>query len=203
MLLTMEDLKTVEFHFSLLDSTNDWGKKNILHYDRSVITLISAEEQSAGRGQYGRKWLAPAGFNIYASFCFFIDESHPNIPALTQVMALSIVQSLTLTDIDFRIKWPNDILVKGRKIAGILCETTHSSPQIGVILGVGLNVNMPKELLDQINQPATSLLIETGSEWHIPTILSGLKDQFSKDLSSFFRKDFSPFQNVWNRLILS
>ncbi len=197
----MDNLNIKEFHFPHLESTNDWGKKNLLSYERSAITLIIADEQSAGRGQYGRQWLAPCG-NLYASFCFFMQESHYSVFALTQVMAISIIQSLQSTGLPFRIKRPNDILVRGKKIAGILCETIPAFPDLGIVLGIGLNVNMSDEWLDQIQKPATSLLVETGKVWQMTSIMENLKNCFCQNLAHFFKNDFSPFLNSWNALVL-
>lgn len=195
-------MEIVHFHFKTLPSTNDWSKENIATFDPKAITLVTADEQSAARGQYGRKWLAPHGLNFYASFSFFIEENQRDPLSLTHVMALSTIRVLEERGLQPRIKWPNDVMVQHKKIAGILCETQLFDGQIGVIIGIGLNINMPDELLKTINQPATSLFSETGRTWDLEEISKSLQTYFAKDLAVFLKQGFTPFLPTFRKYIL-
>lgn len=188
--------------FNTLVSTNDWSKENIASFDRSSLTIVTTGEQTGGRGQYGRKWIAPSRLNIYASFCFFIDENQQDPLSLTHVMAISAATMLGEKGVHCRIKWPNDVLVNQKKIAGILCETVYFPGEFGVIIGIGLNVNMPPEILATISQPATSMYAETGSLWEVDLILKDLQLTFVRDLTRFLKSGFEPFAATFRQFML-
>lgn len=194
-------MEIIYHHFESLGSTNDWVKRHLKHLTHETLLLVTAETQTAARGQYGRKWFSPAGENIYASFGFFAKESDDPL-SLTHLLALSTAQALKKYGVNARLKWPNDLLVNGKKIAGILCETESVSDRLGIALGIGLNINMSSTTLNQINQPATSLLQETGTTHPLPEILSLLKDHFTADLSLFLREGFSPFMEAFRVVTL-
>lgn len=99
------------------------------------------------------------------------------------------------------IKWPNDVRVGGKKIAGVLCETSALKDKLGVVLSIGLNVNMPGDLLKTIHQPATSLLELSGKVWNIEEILDKLIQQFTADVSILHEKGFAAFKDEYDRLL--
>jgi len=195
-------MELIHHHFESLVSTNDWAKKELKVFPRDQLTLVTAAEQTRGRGQYGREWISPKGENLYASFCFFIDEHQQDPLSLTHVLAISLAQVLEAHAVVCQIKWPNDLLVNGKKIAGILCETEHLPPHFGVVIGVGVNINMREEELAKIGQPATSLSQETQKEWDIPQILEEIQTVFQKDLDHFLNEGFTPFLPTFRKLIL-
>ncbi len=168
-------------HFNTIDSTNTWASAHMATFDPKKITLITADEQTGGKGQYGRKWVSPAYLNIYASFCLFIEEHRPPL-FFTALMSEAVEQLLSGYGVMAKIKQPNDLLVNERKIAGILTQTTPLSPFTGVIIGLGLNVNMPLAMLEKIDQPSTSLLVETGKEKIIGEVINNLKFILIKSL---------------------
>lgn len=169
-------------HFQSLNSTNDWGKANIRHYSPHVLVLVSADEQTAGRGQYGKKWWSPSKGNLYASFCFYWDANTTPL-ALTHFLAGIVAETLSNEGVFCTLKWPNDLLVSGKKIAGILCETRPNEPGREIILGIGLNVNIPAEDLKDVGQPATSIFAETGKNMCCQTLLKTLAERFAARLS--------------------
>lgn len=186
-------MELIHYHFETLVSTNDWAKQELKNFKRDSLTLITAEQQTRGRGQYGRLWVSPKGENLYASFCFFIDENQEEPLSLTHVLALSLARVLASKGVVCRIKWPNDLLIDRKKIAGILCETKYLPPHFGVVIGLGLNINMPEETLNTINQPATSLKAQTGRLWEIAPLVEEITTSFQHDLNTFLKKGFSPF----------
>lgn len=196
----MGGMELIHYHFDTLVSTNDWAKKELKTFKREAFTLITAEQQTRGRGQYGRLWVSPKGENLYASFCFFINENQEEPLSLTHVLALSLARVLTTKGVNCRIKWPNDLLINRKKIAGILCETEYLPPYFGVVIGLGLNINMSQETLSTINQPATSLKEETGQLWEIPPLVKEITESFQEDLQTFLKQGFSSFLSDFQRL---
>jgi BirA family biotin operon repressor/biotin-[acetyl-CoA-carboxylase] ligase len=180
-------------HFGSIDSTNTWAKQHAHELDHQKVTLVTAAVQTAGRGRFKRRWESPAGQNILATFCIFIEKHRMDIGNLPQVLALST--ALILNELGFhpQLKWPNDVLITGKKVAGILCETTPLSDNFCVIIGIGVNINMPAEELIKIDRPATSLFAEDGVLRDIEEMIGLLQEQFMKDLEVFLEEGFHPF----------
>jgi BirA family biotin operon repressor/biotin-[acetyl-CoA-carboxylase] ligase len=182
-------------HFKIIDSTNSWAKRNKSILSRDQITLITAEEQTAGRGRLNRKWNSPPSQNIYATFALFLPEVLPARASLPQILALCVCDVLEGLELLPRLKWPNDILIGGKKVGGILTEAISDGNRLCLLLGLGLNVNMPLEGLQQIDQPATSLKVELGRNEmiNLEAVLSLIQEQFSEKLNLFLEKGFAPF----------
>jgi BirA family biotin operon repressor/biotin-[acetyl-CoA-carboxylase] ligase len=173
----------IRCHYQVLESTNDWAKKHIDQWDKNAVTLITADQQTAGRGRFGRQWSSPAGKNLYGSFVFFLEEEQLDITRLVRLLAESTVAVLQALGFSPVIKWPNDLLIDSKKIVGILCETVAATPPlVGVILGIGLNVNMSEEELGLIDQPATSLKVLSGHLWEVEKITNALAYRFEQDV---------------------
>jgi BirA family biotin operon repressor/biotin-[acetyl-CoA-carboxylase] ligase len=187
-------------HFDTIDSTNNWGKQNCHLFDAKKITLITAEMQTAGRGRFKREWVSP-NENIYATFCFAVNKSRADIGNIPQVLALSAAQVMETLQFEPKLKWPNDVLLSNKKIAGILCETVSFENHFMVILGIGLNVNMPLDIVEHIDRPATSLLIESGKKFNVKTVLDLLEKQFKIDFQTYLKKGFSPFLAKYKHLM--
>ena len=188
-------------HLDTTDSTNTYAKLHALKFPTDQITCIDAEEQTAGRGRYQRRWLSPRGANLYATFYFQLPSDTSHLISLAQVMAASFASVLIKEGFFPKIKWPNDIQLQGKKIAGILCETAFHPPAVDVFLGIGVNVNMDIELLAQIDQPATSLKAETGHAWDKKILLHKLQKQFAADLQKFKQQGFTPFYELFDSLL--
>jgi BirA family biotin operon repressor/biotin-[acetyl-CoA-carboxylase] ligase len=170
------------YHFSEIGSTNDWAKENIAQCAKTEVTLITADSQTAGRGRYERKWISPAKSNLLASYVFFLKDEQFDRTRYVQLLALAAQELLRNASIESKIKWPNDLLVGNSKIAGILCETHPQDGGVYVIMGIGLNVNMKQEELAAIDQPATSMLYETGKIYDLSQVTHQLSAIFAKRL---------------------
>lgn len=191
-----------QFHFETLDSTNNWAKSHAVEFDHSAMTLISADEQTGGRGRFKRRWESPKGQNIYATYCFFVEENFSDIGHIPQVMSLSASKILEALGCKPQIKWPNDVLLEKKKIVGILCETVTVEQQRCIICGIGLNVNMPLELLQKIDRPAISLKAICKVEFDVNFVLRLLSEQFLSDIDNFLQAGFgSFFQEYTKRFI--
>lgn len=179
------EIKVIRHHFPSMESTNSWAKEHILSFDRDALTIVSTDKQTNGRGRLGRKWLSSPG-NLCVSFCFFW-KGH-NILNIPQLMALNIVELLEGYAIKGAIKWPNDVLVDQKKIAGILCEVVSCGEDKGIILGVGLNVNLTKKELAAIDQPCCSLHSLGVEATHLE-VLKHLSDLFIPSLETFRKEE--------------
>jgi BirA family transcriptional regulator, biotin operon repressor / biotin---[acetyl-CoA-carboxylase] ligase len=198
----MSRLKNIYYiHFDSIDSTNTWTKKNAGTLDPDQLTCVTALEQTAGRGRFFRKWLSPKGENIYATLFFCLPRDCPYLINLGQVLSLSCIAVLKKKGFSPQVKWPNDILLDGKKVAGILCETVSIEDRIGIVLGIGINVNMSQELLETIDQPATSLAQLSGQTWTLEQILEPVLKRFLKDLSILQTKGFASFRPAYEKLL--
>ena len=150
----------------------------LLAPDAPEGALVVAEEQTAGRGRLGRSWFAPAGTSLLCSLQLRPDTPTERLPELTGVAARACADAIAaLTGLEPALKFPNDVLVGGRKVAGILAEARDGR----VVLGVGINVNLPvDELPEDVDRPATSLLVETGRELDRAELLAELLEQLER-----------------------
>jgi BirA family biotin operon repressor/biotin-[acetyl-CoA-carboxylase] ligase len=172
----------IRHHLSSVDSTNDWAKRNLSLLDPSTITLVTADAQSAGRGSYGRNWYSPEHQNIYSTFILFVNDQSLDQAKYVQLLAQITKNILEHNGIKASIKWPNDLHINNKKVAGILLETSSYKDKTAIIMGIGLNVNMPKEELVKLDQPATSLMVETNTFWDKDVLINALAKELSNHL---------------------
>ncbi|MCB1110827.1 MAG: biotin--[acetyl-CoA-carboxylase] ligase [Chlamydiia bacterium] len=193
--------KLITIHLDSVDSTNTYAKENHRQFHQETITRITADAQSKGRGRFKREWVSPKGLNIYLTYYFTAEKNPMGVNNITQVLCLSIAKLLHREGLKPQIKWPNDILINQKKISGILCETIDLGETFGVALGAGLNVNMPQELLDTIDQPATSLQMETGKTYDKNALVKALDQFFLEDYTLYKREGFKPFYMCYDSLL--
>ena len=167
-----------------VDSTNNEVKRRIECL--SDLYVISAVQQTAGRGQRGNIWFSEPGKNLTFSIAIkyggelFADASPENQFVINGIISLSIVELLAVHGIDARIKLPNDIYVNGKKICGILIEhSVLGSSLLHSIIGVGLNVNQ-LDFDESLANPTSMLLEVSGDEMNLPSLLEELLDIFLK-----------------------
>ena len=194
-------MELIRRHFTVIDSTNTWGKQRAHELLHDKITLVTADSQTAGRGRFKRRWESPPGQNIYATFCFFVEKHRTDIGNIPQVLSLSAADALKEIGFTPQLKWPNDLLLSGKKVGGILAETTPLSDLLCVVIGIGLNINMPLETLQKIDRPATSLLVEAGHSFDVETVLAIVQQKFVRDLDIFLDESFIPFLESYRQQI--
>ena len=145
-------------HCTKVDSTNDELKKMFSQEDLENGTLLTAEFQTGGKGQMGSKWESEYGNNFLGTF--FLRSSMPSseLFALNMMASLAILETVKeLINKSVEIKWPNDVLVNGEKIAGVLIENKFKNGSlIASFLGIGLNLN--QQSFDKFKRPGTSLI---------------------------------------------
>jgi BirA family biotin operon repressor/biotin-[acetyl-CoA-carboxylase] ligase len=180
-------------HFDTIDSTNTWAKEHFDQWASKGVTLITASAQTAGRGRFKREWISPPHCNIYATFCFWLNLQRTDVGHIPQLLALAAAQALEFEGFSPHIKWPNDLLLQGKKVGGILCETLVENDHRGIVCGIGLNVNMTNEILNQIDRPATSLFVERGVTFEVSALQETLQQNFLTALNQFISTGFAPF----------
>lgn len=154
--------------------------------------VIMADSQSQGKGRLGRTWVSPPGVNLYLSIVLQPAISIEEMPKITLMAGVAVTKALRrATGLRVRIKWPNDLLVREKKVAGIL---TEGEPENNfIILGIGINVNwtsseMPKE----IKETATSLYLEKGKKFSRAIIAQELFEDLEEEYKLFLQEGFSP-----------
>jgi len=150
----------------------------LLPADAPEGALVVAEKQTAGRGRLGRRWLAPAGTSLLCSLQLRPQVPSERLPELTGVAALACSDAIAaMAGVEPELKFPNDLLVGGRKLAGVLAEAREQR----VVLGIGVNVNLTAEQLPrEVDRPATSLLVETGRAHDRGALLVELLDRLER-----------------------
>ncbi len=170
-------MEVYTIHFETVDSTNTWMKTHARTLDPSKLTCLIADIQTAGRGCYSKHWVSKKG-NLTMSLFFHLPQNDPIIPKIAQLAAHSTLEVLRSENIDAVMKWPNDLLVNGKKLCGILAESIFLDHSMGIVVGIGLNVNVPVET----DQPVTSLIELTGHAWDLSDLANKIIFQFLKDL---------------------
>src|SRR5690606_15078630 len=161
---------------------------------------LFAERQSAGRGRRGREWISPFAENIYYSSVVRVDGGARLLEALPLSVGLAVHSTLAGYGLQgLGLKWPNDILVGGQKIAGILLEVSGDpADQCYVIIGVGVNVNM--RTADAITQPWTSLALQLGGQlMDRNAFAEKLCGQISAYLQRHFESGFTSLRAEWEQ----
>jgi len=183
-----------------LDSTNSALQRLPLVQQHAAAIL--AEFQSAGRGRRGRQWHSPHGRNLYLSLGWKFKKPLAGLGCLPLVLALSAAQALARAGLKgHRVKWPNDLLLDGRKFCGCLVEAKGDAKgPCHAVLGVGINVFMPEsEVANEIDQPWTDL------QSQLPTcsrndLAALLLEELIKQVILFEKQGFSPFRDTWAQM---
>lgn len=174
-------------YFDSIDSTNNEIKRQAEAGAKEGILAI-AECQTAGRGRRGRTWESPAGTGIWMSFLLKPDISPEKAPMITIIAALSCAGAVNeVTGLKAGIKWPNDIVINGKKLTGILTEMSAETDCVNyVVVGIGINANMT-EFPEDIRATATSLAIEAGHRVSRSTVVAEFLKNFEKYYGIFIK----------------
>ncbi|MBA3016796.1 MAG: biotin--[acetyl-CoA-carboxylase] ligase [Proteobacteria bacterium] len=184
------------------DSTNTRAKE-LAAQGAPEGTLVIAEKQTEGRGRRGRSWFSPPGGGIYFSLILRPVISPGETPKITLMTAVVLAETLiSLMKLKLRIKWPNDILVNGKKLAGILTEISTEMDAVNyIIVGLGLNVNTQFEKFPQdIKGNATSILIENGKQFPRVKLIQHYLKLYEIYYDMFKNNDFEPIMKRWREL---
>jgi BirA family transcriptional regulator, biotin operon repressor / biotin---[acetyl-CoA-carboxylase] ligase len=157
--------------------------QRLLADDAPEGAVAAADEQTAGRGRLGRDWVAPPGSSVLASIALRPQVPTAKLAELSLVAGRACAQALAeVAAVVPEVKWPNDVLIAGRKVAGILAEAREGR----VVLGIGINVlQTADELPRRAQHPATSLLLETGRRIPRAELLAAALDHLEREYDAW------------------
>jgi BirA family transcriptional regulator, biotin operon repressor / biotin---[acetyl-CoA-carboxylase] ligase len=215
--LTLDEVRrrlvsdTADWHFFLfadVDSTND-SLRDLAARGAREGTVVVAETQRRGRGRLGRAWFSPPGLNIYASVLFRPALVPDDMLTFSFIASLALVEALEPLGVSAQIKWPNDVLVDGKKVAGTLVDCGMRGAAVDyVVLGIGLNVNVGTAALRDALGPAggfaTSLAEVLGHEVDRNALLAAWLDAVAAWHLRWKREGPAALRKAWaDRDILS
>lgn len=208
-------------HFSEVDSTQSYAEREYHRFAQNRVTAITADFQTAGRGSGTRQWFMPHGCGVLATFYLrlpmeLVQKTPMAWRNTRRVLAASAVQVLRDATVGFEglafgVKWPNDIILNGQKIGGILAtpvagDVDHPDFLDGVILGIGININNTRENLNLIDRPiwpATSVLAETlmeaATQFDVAAIRAKLISRFHENILTFLAEGMEPLLPLLTR----
>lgn len=185
-----------KIYLSEVDSTNLYAKSNIENLaDKSIVHAVN---QTAGRGRLERTWVNLGEGNLFLTFVLKPSNSFNEVYSnLTQYLSVVLCKILEEYGLKPQIKWPNDVLINGKKIAGILSETVMQGSLFkGLVLGIGVNLNTSeKDLASVIDKEATSLNLEISKPVDVNLFLDKLAEEFFADYDNFLQKGFELIKN--------
>jgi BirA family biotin operon repressor/biotin-[acetyl-CoA-carboxylase] ligase len=160
--------------------------------------LLVAEHQTAGRGRAGRSWLSAPGHSLTFSLAWKFEGGLQKLSGLPLAVGAALAETLGRLGQPVQLKWPNDVLKDGDKLAGILVETASAGGGVWAVIGIGLNLAMPDELEEQIGRPVAA--VPWLARMDRDTLLAGLLDGLVDALRLFERAGFAAFTARWNLL---
>lgn len=176
----------IHYHFfESIDSTNAWIKRQIKEFSSQDLHIVYANEQTAGVGTRGKKWLSPAGGNLYCSFLLQRNSQEESV-TFAQIFSFAFLCLMKKKGVDLCFKWPNDYLVEKKKVGGLLCESLmFADEQEALIIGFGLNLHMQEQECKEIDQEASSLNLETKKIFNHKELLEEITKAFIDELFTF------------------
>lgn len=181
-----------------VDSTNLWAARSLEKEPRGTVFI--ADFQTAGRGRMQRAWESPAGKNVILSLLDNPPKDDTKTSQLTLVAGIAVHSALVslFPKLSVGLKWPNDLLLNGKKLGGILCEY---DPKPGkVVLGIGLNVNVgPNDFSAEIAKTATSISIESDRPSPLEPLIAACLNEYEKWRDTFDRSGTEAIIAAWNK----
>lgn len=219
-LMAAPDLMTEAEIKSLMHT--DWVAKEVLYFDTidstnikaqelaekgyQSGTLVVADKQESGKGRRGRSWVSPSGTGIFMTLMIKPDINPNNASMLTLVAALAVAKAITsVTGEEALIKWPNDIVINGKKVCGILTEMNAQFDYINhIVVGIGINVHN-ESFPEEISQMASSLMIEAGGKrFHRAQIIAETMSYFEQYYDIFLKtQDLSALVREYDELLVN
>ena len=162
-------------------------------------TLLLAEHQTAGRGRAGRSWLSAPGATLTFSLAWPLQGPLPRLAGLPLAVGVMLAESMAGLGLPVQLKWPNDVLRDGSKLAGVLIETRAArEPGIWAVIGIGINLLLPPQLETDIGRPVADAPWLARMERH--ELMAVLTGALARGLAEFDAAGFAPFRLRWNGL---
>lgn len=191
-------------YFEEITSTNQYAKQ-MAEDGAPEGLLVVADCQTKGRGRSGRSWATPAGTNIAMTLLLRPKLPPERISMVTLVMGMAVTGACRrCCGLPVQIKWPNDVVIGGKKLCGILTEMSTEIASVSyIVIGTGINVNM-KEIPEELKSIATSLLLELGHEVNRAKLIACVMEEFEQYYSAFLEKgDLSALQDTYNEMLVN
>jgi BirA family biotin operon repressor/biotin-[acetyl-CoA-carboxylase] ligase len=192
-------------YFDTIDSTNTKAQE-LAEKGYPSGTLVVADKQESGKGRRGRSWVSPSGTGIFMTLMIKPDINPNNASMLTLVAALAVAKAITsVTGEEALIKWPNDIVINGKKVCGILTEMNAQFDYINhIVVGIGINVHN-ESFPEEISQMASSLMIEAGGKrFHRAQIIADTMSYFEQYYDTFLKtQDLSALVREYDELLVN
>ena len=192
-------------YFDTIDSTNTKAQE-LAEKGHPSGTLVVADKQESGKGRRGRSWVSPSGTGIFMTLMIKPDINPNNASMLTLVAALAVAKAITsVTGEEALIKWPNDIVINGKKVCGILTEMNAQFDYINhIVVGIGINVHN-ESFPEEISQMASSLMIEAGGKrFHRAQIIAETMSYFEQYYDTFLKtQDLSALVREYDELLVN
>jgi BirA family biotin operon repressor/biotin-[acetyl-CoA-carboxylase] ligase len=185
-------------YFADIASTNSYLRGRIAELPEGAAVV--ADAQSGGRGRFQREWFSPAGMNVHLSVLLKPAVPPAEAPPLSLVAAASVLRAIHEAGCpDATVKWPNDIMWQGRKLAGVLCEMEAEADLLhGVVMGIGVNVNV-EEFPAALKSIATSLRLALGRAVCRPALVAGILNHLECDYGEWRRRGLAGLADFLNR----
>ncbi|WP_078432804.1 biotin--[acetyl-CoA-carboxylase] ligase [Metabacillus halosaccharovorans] len=203
-------LKTMKMghhvHFEETVSSTQKIAQTLANEGAEEGTIVVAERQTNGRGRMARQWYSPSGTGIWMSLIIRPNIAVQAAPQLTLLTAVAIVQAIEeITPLKPDIKWPNDILINGKKLVGILTELQAEADRVhSIIIGTGINVNQSiSDFPEELHHVATSIHLETDKQWDRAQLIQEILLKFENLYSLYLAQGFRPIKLLWEGYAVS
>ena len=190
-------------YYNVLDSTNEAGTALCQGSGPLSGTVIISDTQTRGRGRLGRKWFSPPGLNIYMSIVLVPEIPPRDAPLLTILSSVACATAIRKQcGTDVAIKWPNDLMIGGKKIGGILTEIRSDPDRVAwAVIGIGINVNMDSgHLRGDLRKIATSIKAESGAYHARSGLIIAILREFERFYGILIDKGGAPLAEKWREL---
>lgn len=182
-----------------IDSTNEECKRQADNGCKSGL-LVTCDNQTAGKGRLGRSWTGDSNKGLYMSMVLRPDIMPTEASQITLVAGIVLRRIIErFTNCTVQIKWPNDIIINGKKVAGILTEMSAEMEKVNyIVLGIGINVNT-ESYYGELKDKATSMFIETGSKFKRKDVINEFIQEFLPGYGIFCHRGFDAFVEEYNK----
>ncbi|MEC8306739.1 MAG: biotin--[acetyl-CoA-carboxylase] ligase [Chlamydiota bacterium] len=189
------------YHFPSLNSTITWAKHHLSHFTSSKLVRISADEQTQGYGQYGRPWLTARGESVAITYGMILPpKCHLTVHRL-HLLSVSALDWLKSRGLNVLLRWPNDLIVEGAKLGGLIGEQIVTPQGALLLCSLGINIHLSPSLAAQIDQPTTSLSHHIHNLPSPMEAIHAIDTRFLRALNKYAVAGFSPYYNAWKEAL--
>lgn len=192
------------YYFDSIDSTNTKAKE-LAEEGHPSGTLVVADRQTAGKGRRGRSWESPSGIGIFMTLMLKPEINPNHASMLTLVAAMATTRAIRrVTGVPAMIKWPNDIVMNGKKVCGILTEMSAQFDYINhIVIGIGINVHN-EDFPEEIAQMASSIYLESGQRIHRASLIEAFLEEFEDVYAEYLKtEDMEGLQKEYDAMLVN